>query len=360
LKAAITSQSPKQLKGALVAARRLNATQVAEFTQAAQKYKELKKLPSGFDVERMVLHRKGNRMVAKMEVNEASVKAKFQRLLDLTHRKVYTRDRLGQPVPERLELVSVSTVTNDDMWADYMARRETVRQELAEDPKGFEPYEVDTVAKAVPEFAAAGEAADTIAEALASDFAEPLLREANEVFLFHGTSAEAADKITTGYFNINLAGSSAGTLYGRGVYLADNATKSDEYSRPTASGYRHLLLCRATLGKVFYTDAKDADPRACEAACLKGNFHSVLGDRRKCRGTFREFILFDEEQVYPNYILRYRRIEGKPDEKRSMQVTCPLSASPGKTLQVKTPDGLVIHVLVPPGVKPGHKFVVQY
>jgi len=89
--------------------------------------------------------------------------------------------------------------------------------------------------------------------------------------------------------------------------LAENGSKSDEYTRPLPNGDRHLLLCRALLGRVFYNDKKDADPRACEDACLRGRFNSVLGDRRKCRGTFREFIVFDEEQVYANYILTYRR-----------------------------------------------------
>jgi len=358
LKEATATGRPAQLKGALVAAKRLNAMEVPEFALAVQKYKEVKKMPAGFDVEKMVLHRKGDKMVAKMKVDDPAVKAKFQRLLDLTYRRVYTRDRLGQAVPERLELVSVSTVTNDDLWADYMARRESVRQELAADPGGFREFSVDTAAPG--EAGDPGESAESIAASLAADFAEPLLKEVNEVFLFHGTSAAAADKITTAYFKINLAGSNAGTLYGRGLYLAENATKSDEYTRPGSKGERHLLLCRATLGRAYYLDAKDTDPRACEDACLQGSFHSVLGDRRKCRGTFREFVLFDEEQVYPNYILTYRRANARVDAKRSMQVECPKGVTPGSTVQAKRPDGTTIHVLVPAGIKPGQKFVVQY
>ncbi|CAJ1452807.1 unnamed protein product [Effrenium voratum] len=87
-------------------------------------------------------------------------------------------------------------------------------------------------------------------------------------------------------------------------------TSGDEYTSPLADGVRHLLVCRVALGRVHYTDAKeDADPRGCEDACLKGKYHSILGDRKKCRGlpfpdgTFREFVVFDEEQTYVNYIL---------------------------------------------------------
>jgi len=389
LKAAIASADPKQLKGALVSAKRLHCEGVTEFPEALQKYKEVKKLPPGFDMEKMLLHRKGDKMVAKLQVSEPAVMAKFQRLLDLTHRKVYTRDRQGQPVPDKLELISVATVANDDLWADYMARRETIRQELAKDPTGFREYKTDTIATAASDkdvggtdaaaeataegsgakaasegakaaAAAEGESIEAIAASLAEDFAEPLLDEVNEVFLFHGTSATAADKITTADFNINLAGSSAGTLYGRGIYLAENCTKSDEYTRPLPKGHRHLLLCRAALGRVYYTDDKVTDPRACEEVCLRGRFHSVLGDRKKCRGTFREFVLFDEEQVYPNYILTYKRVEGTVDAKHQMEVVSPPGATPGTTLQVKSPEGTIINVLVPSGVTPGQKFTVQY
>ena len=39
-----------------------------------------------FQVSLMVLRREGGRMVAKLELDDAAVKARFQRLLDLTHR----------------------------------------------------------------------------------------------------------------------------------------------------------------------------------------------------------------------------------------------------------------------------------
>eukprot|EP00928_Gymnodinium_smaydae_P003838 TRINITY_DN11355_c0_g2_i1.p1 TRINITY_DN11355_c0_g2~~TRINITY_DN11355_c0_g2_i1.p1 ORF type:complete len:528 (-),score=126.58 TRINITY_DN11355_c0_g2_i1:147-1673(-) len=358
LQEAIDAEDPKRLKGALVAARRLNATGVPEFQAAIAAYQRVKKLPQGWDVSKMVLHREGDKMVAKMPVNDPNVRAKFQQLLDLTHRKVYTRDRQGLPVPERLELVGVSAVTNDDLWADYMARRETVRQELLAEPLSVdELHEVET---------GFGEA-QPLAEEIAADFSEPLLREANEVFLFHGTSADKAAKITTGDFKINLAGSNAGTLYGRGVYFAENASKSDEYTWPAADGNRTMLVCRVLLGRAHYVDTKETDARACEEACLRGRCHSVVGDRKKCRGTFREFIIFDEEQAYPNYILTYRQVQAPPEVKsgseagqRQIQVTCPTGAAPGSVLQVTAPTGETIQVVLPPGIVAGQVFTALY
>ena len=38
-----------------------------------------------------------------------------------------------------------------------------------------------------------------------------------------------------------------------------------------------------------------------------GGFHSVLGDREKARGTYREFVVYDQDQAYPEYLIIYRR-----------------------------------------------------
>merc|ERR1712187_321410 len=104
------------------------------------------------------------------------------------------------------------------------------------------------------------------------------------------------------------AGSNAGTLYGRGIYLAESCSKSDEYTSPGPDGSRPLLVCRATLGNVYYTDERTPDVNLLERQCgymskKIGKFHSVLGDREKCSGTYREFICFDEGLVFPAYIV---------------------------------------------------------
>ena len=81
--------------------------------------------------------------------------------------------------------------------------------------------------------------------------------EVNERWLFHGTSTEGADAITRGDFRVDLAGSNAGTLYGKGVYLAEASSKSDEYSSegPGAPGerLRSMLLCRVIESKSLAT-----------------------------------------------------------------------------------------------------------
>merc|ERR1712039_432054 len=130
----------------------------------------------------------------------------------------------------------------------------------------------------------------------------------NEVWLFHGTKPIAAELITSDDFRVDLAGTSAGSLYGRGIYFGENSTKADEYSREDPkTGLFTMLICRVMLGQLLYSDEKLPDPRKCEEQCLRGPYHSILGDRLKVRGTFREFCVFDEDQVYPSYIVSYRR-----------------------------------------------------
>lgn len=138
-----------------------------------------------------------------------------------------------------------------------------------------------------------------------------LPKESNCVWLFHGTSDAAGEAITTGDFLLDKAGTNAGTLYGRGIYLAESCSKADEYTMENEEGLRCLLLCRATLGNVLYNCELAPNVDRLVRQCVRGTFHSVLGDREKIRGTYREFIVYDDDQVYPEYILWYRRLYAK-------------------------------------------------
>ncbi|CAK9021201.1 unnamed protein product [Durusdinium trenchii] len=100
----------------------------------------------------------------------------------------------------------------------------------------------------------------------------------NEWYLFHGTNPEAAAAICRGaQFN------------------------ADEYAKPNAEGRYAVLLCRVIGGRVNYTDEVTPDPEALVHSCIEGDFDSVCGDREKTRGTYREFVLFDSEDVYVEY-----------------------------------------------------------
>merc|ERR1712216_461037 len=127
----------------------------------------------------------------------------------------------------------------------------------------------------------------------------------NEFYLFHGTSPAAAAAITEADFRLDLAGTNAGTLYGRGIYFAESATKSDEYAKQDGRGWYPMLICRVTLGRLLYTDEDYPNTSKLVKQCTSGSHHAVLGDREKCRGTFREMIVYDSDQCYPEFLVWY-------------------------------------------------------
>ena len=71
----------------------------------------------------------------------------------------------------------------------------------------------------------------------------------------------------------------------------------------TYDGIFAVMLCRVVLGSSLLVEK----PGDYSAKCTSGEFHSVVGDREKAVGTFREFIVFDEKSIYPEYVALYRR-----------------------------------------------------
>mmetsp|Transcript_51508 Transcript_51508/g.119731 ORF Transcript_51508/g.119731 Transcript_51508/m.119731 type:complete len:150 (+) Transcript_51508:168-617(+) len=137
--------------------------------------------------------------------------------------------------------------------------------------------------------------------------AKVMMPAVNEVYLWHGTSEAGATSIIQNGFKVELAGSSAGTLYGRGIYMAECSSKADEYSADdTVPGVHCMLLCRAVLGEILsLTAGGEATYSMIEAGIKSGAYDSVLGDREASVGTYREFVVYDSARIYPEYLIRY-------------------------------------------------------
>eukprot|EP00928_Gymnodinium_smaydae_P045436 TRINITY_DN30287_c0_g1_i1.p1 TRINITY_DN30287_c0_g1~~TRINITY_DN30287_c0_g1_i1.p1 ORF type:complete len:684 (-),score=101.59 TRINITY_DN30287_c0_g1_i1:194-2155(-) len=292
----------KHVQYALFCANTLDVKKGRLFEDAAAKYKRMRDLPDDWDVVQMIIDQStGHKMCTRKAVGGTFSMIKsimpssvnfmrvMQTLLDETFKSKYTRDRKGGQLPQRLVVVFVRAIQNESNFLEYVKRRKEIADELQDFPLDaehkFKPRTMDSSAVAqLPEL-------------------DPNVQEA---WLFHGTSKAGADGITGGDFQIDRAGTGAGTLYGRGIYLAEACTKSDEYT-VEEGGERFLLLCRTVLGRVHYTDEVRPDTEKLEQACLSGTYHSVLGDREKSRGTYREFMVYDDDQVYPAYMIAYRR-----------------------------------------------------
>jgi hypothetical protein len=229
-------------------------------------------------------------MFSTQELLQAEL-SDFQKLFDASFRKKFTRDRKDGGVPDRLLITRGRRCQNVQNWVEYSRRRWQIKQDL--DAKKGLPTSIDNL---------------KTAGVLVGQDQYQLDSDAHEEFLFHGTNDTAADCITKGDFLVNLAGSNAGTLYGRGVYLAESVSKSDEYTQPNACDERCILVCRATLGYVNYNDQIAPNVDALVKSCTEGPYHCVLGDREKCRGTYREIMVYDGHQVYPEYVIWYKRV----------------------------------------------------
>lgn len=225
-----------------------------------------------------------------------SFQEQIQRLLDGTFRAVRTRDRSGH-VPTRLRLLKCHRVENSAMWTRFLKAKANL---AARRPDGVRPVnELD------------GDPGDGFVrtqELLDRKFAEYLDSSLNEHYLWHGTTPEGAIGISTQGFRLSFAGSHAGTYFGRGCYVAECSSKSDEYARAGDSllaGVYALLLCRVVCGSLFRITVPDH--AAIDKALASGEYDSVLGDREASVGTYREFVIYDEDLIYPEYVVLYER-----------------------------------------------------
>jgi hypothetical protein len=139
----------------------------------------------------------------------------------------------------------------------------------------------------------------------------PLDGRVNEMYLFHGTNPEAADAIARGgSFSMDRAGTCRGSMLGAGIYLAENSSKSDEYAKEGEGVYVDLcamLVCRAVAGEVStVTTTGDHSSKV-----RSGRYDAVCGDRLAAAGTYREVVFFNEEAVYPEFVVIYSRVYDK-------------------------------------------------
>jgi len=230
-------------------------------------------------------------------------KEALQALVDATFRRVLTRDRVpdddaenDEEMPYRIEVVHA--FRSEHAWLHHR---------LYQSRQDCDDFDVKTCA------------------------VETLLQTrltTGEAYLFHGTNPSSAMSILKTGFVLDHAGSATGTMYGAGIYLAECSSKSDEYGRDdggnTYPSLHAMLVCKCFVGTPYVTDkAGDHVPLAREA----GN-HCICGDRESKVGTYREFVFFDEQQVYPEYAIIYRRQYDKT--KVPEEMVLPTSGTTGR------------------------------
>ena len=125
--------------------------------------------------------------------------------------------------------------------------------------------------------------------------------ENDDTYLFHGTPHQNVIGIAKNGFMINEYGKKG--LYGTGLYLADSSEKSDTYAdyiNARRTTYLTMIVVRTLLGRVKAHEC-DSENENLVASHECDSF--VTGFQR----SFREFMLHDAVQAYPEYVVVYDR-----------------------------------------------------
>ncbi|KAK3577209.1 hypothetical protein CHS0354_030480 [Potamilus streckersoni] len=144
-----------------------------------------------------------------------------------------------------------------------------------------------------------------------SVLAKDIYPEINEHYLFHGTKEVVVESIATQGLDDRLA---ENAMFGKGVYCAESSTKADQYAddkQRRSDGEKKMLLVRACLGEVYLESTSTAHQRPPCRQCKQDKCinHGTLYDSVVGEGSwnFREFVLYESMQVYPEYLITYRR-----------------------------------------------------
>jgi len=243
--------------------------------------------------------KKGN-TVGTVPVKSSEHKA-LQELLQATNCRKSRHDPRRSLIPSHIELLSGARIQSWQSWADFQAKQEEIQEAL----KGMEERS-ELATTSVSDLKTSG---------YLQEFLSPLDKDTNSVWLFHGITADAAELVGTTEFDIDKAGPSIGNLYGRGVYFSEYWNSADEglsaLDADELESMHALLVCRVILGSVFKDSTELPDMSRIVAECVEGSCHSVLGDRTRLRpGSSREFVVYNKDQVYPEFMLLYRRVYG--------------------------------------------------
>ena len=129
----------------------------------------------------------------------------------------------------------------------------------------------------------------------------------NEAYLFHGTKIENVSGIIENGFDLTKA--KAG-LYGKAIYLAECSEKADQYADTKLKRrkeYLTMFLVRTALGTIKHHEDEGPTrlPLRGALGVRSNGFDSVLAGSQK---RFREFLVFDARQCYPEYLIVYDRV----------------------------------------------------
>ncbi|KAG2382622.1 hypothetical protein C9374_005202 [Naegleria lovaniensis] len=134
----------------------------------------------------------------------------------------------------------------------------------------------------------------------------------NEVYLWHGTKPNVVKSITEHGFDERLSNLSG--LFGAGIYFAENCSKSDQYCTPDSNQEYSMFLSRVVLGRQIYQAGASTSQslgnqrRPPQIPNTNGRvYDSVIGKSNASSSAYTEFIVYDRNQCYPEFLIKYKR-----------------------------------------------------
>ena len=198
------------------------------------------------------------------------------------------------PDLRNLRVTRVERIENMTLWLNYQRQKTGLRERLRR----------------------CNHAPEQLGALLAARYANPYITgeriidaEINEFGLWHGTRPQTADILATSGFDNRVARDSG--LYGAGSYFADAMCKSNQYARDAnADGEHCMLYCRVTMGSAFSTPVTHQNERIPppNPATPGEPFDSIFamsGVANQGHQHHNEFVVFTQNQVYPEYIIWY-------------------------------------------------------
>jgi len=116
----------------------------------------------------------------------------------------------------------------------------------------------------------------------------------NEMFLFHGSRNDAYDIIIKDGMDHRVANLSG--AFGAGIYFAPASSTSSGYVSGSNKGNHRMLYCRVTLGMIGPGSSGLRRPPEIKKG---GRLYDSVGNNTM-------YVIFDNQQCYPEYIIYYR------------------------------------------------------
>jgi len=200
---------------------------------------------------------------------------------------------------KKTRVESVERVENESLWQKYQLCRETLKKTCA--------------AQHVRSLTTTTNWQPAILSKLSKKYAESskaeLSTDINEFYLFHGTSSKSARFICEHGFDERVANLNG--LYGAGSYFAINSCKAHQYSlKYKDSSTLVMIVCRVVMGSPYCTSTTHTQKRRPpdNAATPGRPFDSIFAQHGIAHGGHQqhnEYVVFDRQQVYPEFIVRY-------------------------------------------------------